>query len=157
MKIAIASTRAGLALKDELIAFLRGLGHEADDLGMKTGGDFVPYYESAARVAAGVSRGDYPRGIAVCGTGAGSAIVANKFRNVYCVQASSEYEGRRATVINNANVLALGEWITPPQHAKDIVKAWLNAQFGEGFESSWQEFLKNACAEVAKIEAKNFA
>src|SRR5512133_2218307 len=106
MKIAIASTTAGLALKDELITFLRGLEHEVDDMGMKAGGEFVPYYESAARVASAVSRGEYPRGIAVCGTGAGSAIVANKFRNVYCVQAGSEYEGRRATIINNANVLA---------------------------------------------------
>lgn len=157
MKIAIASTRAGLVLKDELVGFLRGLGHEVDDLGMKTGGDFVPYYESAARVAAAVSRGDYPRGIAVCGTGAGSSIVANKFRNVYCVQAGNEYEGRRATIINNANVLALGEWTTPPQHAKDIVKAWLDATFGEGFDAQWQEFLANACQEVRKIEAKNLA
>ena len=108
-------------------------------------------------MAAAVSGGSYPRGIAVCGTGAGSAIVANKFKNVYAVHASSEYEGRRATIINNANVLALGEWVTPPQHAKEIVKNWLEAKFGEGFEPEWQKFLANACEEVKKIEARNMA
>ncbi|MBN1489984.1 MAG: RpiB/LacA/LacB family sugar-phosphate isomerase [Phycisphaerae bacterium] len=157
MKMAIASTRAGLTLKDELIAFLTGLGHKVDDLGMKVGGEFVPYYESAARVAAAVSRGEYPRAIVVCGTGAGSAIVANKFKNVYAVHASSEYEGRRATMINNANILALGEWVTPPQHAKEIVKGWLDATFGEGFEPDWQGFLAKACEEVKTIEARNMA
>lgn len=157
MKLAIASTRAGLALKDELIGFLQGLGHEVDDLGMKKDGEFVPYYESAARVAAAVGCGEYQRGIAVCGTGAGSVIVANKFKNVYAVHASSEYEGRRATVINNANVLCLGEWVTPPQHAKEIVKGWLEAKFGEGFAPDWQMFLAGACEEVKKIEARNMA
>jgi ribose 5-phosphate isomerase B len=155
MKIAVASTRAGLALKDDLINFLQSLGHEVDDLGMKVGGEFVPYYESAARAAGAVSRGEYPRAVVVCGTGAGSAIVANKFRGVYAVHASSEYEGRRAAIINNANVLALGEWVTPPQHAREIVRGWLDATFAEGFEPDWQRFLADACEEVKKIEARN--
>jgi ribose 5-phosphate isomerase B len=157
MKMAIASTRAGLALKDDLIKYLEGLGHEVDDLGMKVGGEFVPYYESAARVAKAVSKGEYPRAIIVCGTGAGSAIVANKFKNVYAVHASSEYEGRRATIINNANVLALGEWVTPPQHAKEIVRNWLEAKFGEGFEPEWVKFLADGCERVKEIEAQNLA
>ena len=156
MKMAIASTRAGLALKDELLTFLKGLGHEVDDLGMKAGGEFVPYYESAARVAEAVSRGDYPRAVIVCGTGAGSAIVANKFKHVYAVQASSEYEARRAAIINGANVLTLGEWLTPPEHAKDIVDAWLGAEFGQGFAPDWQAFLRNGCEEIRKMEDRNF-
>ncbi len=155
MKMAIGSTRAGLTLKDELIKFLEGLGHEVDDLGMKVDGDFVPYYESAARVAKAVSEGKYARGIAICGTGAGSVIVANKFKNVYAVHASSEYEGRRATIINGANVLVLGEWVTPPQHSKEIVRNWLEATFGEGFEPEWVKFLADGCEQVKKIEAQN--
>jgi len=157
MKMAIASTRAGLALKDDLVNYLQDLGHEVDDLGMKAGGEFVPYYESAARVASAVSRGEYPRAVIVCGTGAGSAIVANKFKNVYAVHASSEYEGRRAAIINDANVLALGEWVTPPQHAREIVRNWLEAEFGEGFAPDWRKFLSDACEQVKRIEARNMA
>lgn len=155
MKIAIGSTRAGLALKDELIPYLHGLGHETEDLGMKKDGPFVPYYESAAAVAAAVSRGDCQQGIAICGTGAGSVIVANKFRNVYAVHATTEYEGVRARSINDANVLVLAEWLTPPNHAKEIVKAWMNAKPGDGFEPDWQEFLRKACDQVREIEDRN--
>jgi len=155
MNIAVGSTRAGLALKKEVIKVLEGLGHRVDDLGMQEGGPFVPYYEAAARVASAVSRGRYPRAVIICGTGAGSAIVANKFRNVYAVQASSEYEAARATIINNANVLTLGEWITPPQHAAEIVRAWLAAEFTQGFDPDWQEFLRGALDAVRTIEAEN--
>lgn len=155
MKIAIGSTKAGLTVKDELITFLEGLGYDVDDLGMKVAGPFVPYYESAAAVASAVSRGEYEKAIIVCGTGAGSAIIANKYKNVYAVHASSEYEGSRARIINDANVICLGEWITPPQHAKEIVKAWLDAEFGWGFEPQWQKFLRGGVEAVKKIEADN--
>ena len=155
MKIAIGSTKAGLTLKDELITFLGECGYEVDDLGMKKDGDFVPYYESAAAVASAVSRGEYPSAIIICGTGAGSVIIANKFKGVYAVHASSEYEGSRATIINDANVLCLGEWITPPQHGKEIVKAWLDAKFTEGFEPQWKDFLRGGVEAVKKIESEN--
>lgn len=155
MKLAIGSTKAGLTLKGEVIKFLEGLGHQVDDLGMKAGGPFVPYYESAAAVAGAVSRGEYPKAIIICGTGAGSVIVANKFKGVYAVHASSEYEAGRATIINQANVLCLGEWVTPPQHGLEMVRTWLESEFGQGFEPQWQEFLANGCEEVKKIEAEN--
>jgi len=155
MQIAIGSTTAGLALKADVIKCLEDLGHTVDDLGMKQDGEFVPYYESAASVARAVSSGKYEKAIIICGTGAGSVIVANKFMGVYAVHASSEYEAARAKIINNANVLCLGEWITPSQHAVELVKAWLNAEFAEGFEPEWKTFLANACEKVKEIESQN--
>ena len=156
MKIAIGSTKAGLTLKDEIIPMLQELGHEVDDLGMKKDGDFVPYYESAANVARAVSEDAYAKGIIVCGTGAGSVIVANKFKGVYAVHASSEYEASRAAIINDANVLCLGEWLTPPQHGKEIVTAWLDAEFGQGFKPEWQDFLRNGCEKIREMENESF-
>ena len=155
MKFAIGSTKAGLTLKKELIDFLTEQKFEVDDLGMKEGGEFVPYYESAARVAKAVSEGKYTKAIIICGTGAGSVIVANKFKGVYAVHASSEYEAGRAKIINDANVLVLAEWLTPPQHAKEMVKEWLGTEFGQGFAPEWVEFLRNGCEEVKKIESEN--
>ena len=155
MKIAIGSTRAGLTLKKEVVKCLEKLGYTVDDLGMKDGGEFVPYYESAANVARAVSNGEYEKAIIICGTGAGSVIVANKFRGVYAVHTSSEYEAGKAKIINDANILCLGEWITPPQHGIEMVKAWLNAEFGQGFEPKWQEFLRDACQKVKDIESQN--
>ena len=156
MKLAIGSTKAGLALKKEVVRFLEEQDHTADDLGMKEGGDFVPYYASSARVAKAVSEGRYEKAILICGTGAGSVIVANKFRGVYAVHAGNEYEARRAATINNANVLCLGEWTTPPQHAAEIVRAWLSATFTQGFDPDWQKFLRDACEKIQRLEAENF-
>ena len=155
MKLAIGSTKAGLTLKKYVIEFLEKTGYTVDDLGMKEGGEFVPYYESAAAVAKAVSDGKYEKAIIICGTGAGSVIVANKFKGVYAVHASSEFEASRATIINQANVLCLGEWMTPPQHGIEMVKAWLNSKPGEGFEPQWQEFLNNGVQQVKEIEDKN--
>ena len=155
MKMAIGSTKAGLTLKKEVINCLENLGHSVNDLGMREGGEFIPYYESAANVARSVSNGKYEKGIIICGTGAGSVIVANKFKGVYAVHASSEYEASRAKIINNANILCLGEWITPPQHGIEMVKAWLNAEFGQGFEPQWREFLRVGCQKVKDIESQN--
>lgn len=155
MKFAIGSTKAGLTLKEAVIEYLEKQGHAVDDLGMKRDGDFVPYYESAANVAKAVSDGKYEKAIIICGTGAGSVIVANKFKGVYAVYASNQFEASKAKIINDANVLCLGEWLTPNQHGIEIVKSWLGAQFGEGFEPQWVEFLRNGCDEVKKIEADN--
>ena len=154
MKFAIGCTRAGLILKKDVIAHLAKLGHDADDLGMKEGGEFMPYNVSAANVARAVSEAVYARGIIICGTGAGSAIVANKFKGVYAVHCTSTYEAKKASAVNNANVLVLAEWLTPGQHAAEIIDGWLSTSFGEGFDPEWQKFLQNCFDEVKRLEEK---
>lgn len=155
MKLAIGSTKAGLTLKKAVIEYLESQGHQLDDLGMKEDGEFVPYYDSAAAVSKAVSEGKYEKAIIICGTGAGSVIIANKFKGVFAVHASSEFEASRATIINQANVLCLGEWMTPPQHGIEMVKAWLAATPGEGFAPQWQEFLNNGVLRVKQIDQEN--
>lgn len=156
MKFAIGSTRAGLSLKKEVIAHLLKKGHTLDDLGMQEGGEFVPYHIAAANVAKAVSERKYEKAIIICGTGAGSAIMANKFPGVYAVHCTNAFEGKRASSVNNANVLVLAEWLTPHQHAVEIVDAWLDTAFGEGFEEDWQKFLKNCYEEIRAMEKENF-
>ncbi|MGL4369469.1 MAG: RpiB/LacA/LacB family sugar-phosphate isomerase, partial [Spirochaetota bacterium] len=85
LKIALGTTRAGLTLKKDIIAHLEKKGFEVDDLGMKEGGDFVPYQKAAAAVAKAVSQGKYEKAVIICGTGAGSVIVANKFPGIRAV------------------------------------------------------------------------
>lgn len=156
MKFAIGSTRAGLMLKKEVIAHLEKKGYTVDDLGMKEGGEFIPYHIAAANVAQAISAGKYEKGIIICGTGAGSTIVANKFPGVYAVHCTNTFEGKRASSVNNANVLVLAEWLTPFQHATEIIDAWLCTKFGEGFEEDWQKFLKNCYEEIRAMEKENF-
>ena len=156
MKFAIGTTKAGLTLKKDIIAYLQEKGHEVDDLGMQADGDFVPYHVAAANVARAISEGKYERGVIICGTGAGSAIVANKFKGVYAVHCSTGFEATRAMAVNNANVLVLAEWLTPGQHAVEIAELWLNASFGEGFAPEWQEFLGNCYKEIQEMEGEQF-
>jgi len=148
--IAIGCTRAGLTLKKALIEYLQNKGFEVDDLGMKEGGDFVPYNRAAAAVAEGISKGRYQRGIIICGTGAGSVITAARFKGVYPVHAFDCYTADRAKAVNNCNALVLGEWITHPNVAYGIVDAWMNAKFGDGSTPEWADFLANCIKEIDK-------
>ncbi len=156
MKIAIGSTKAGLALKKDVIAHLEKKGHALADVGMRDGGEFVPYHMSAANVAKEVADGKCDKGIAICGTGAGSAIVANKFKGVYAVHCTNSFEAKRASAVNNANVLVLAEWLTPAQHAIEIIDDWLATQFGHGFEPEWQKFLSICVEDIKKLEEESF-
>jgi ribose 5-phosphate isomerase B len=156
MTFAIGTTRAGLTLKKDIAAYLKGKGHDVDDVGMQDDGEFVPYHVAAANVARAVSEGRCERGVIICGTGAGSAIVANKFKGVYAVHCSNGFEAKRAMAVNNANVLVLAEWLTPGPHAVEIADIWLNTAFGEGFAPDWQAFLETCYKEIQGLEAELF-
>lgn len=155
-KIIIGCTRAGLTLKKELITYLENKGFQVDDVGMKEDGEFVPYHKSAAAVARGISEKKYERGIAICGTGAGSVITAAKFKGVFPVHVTNTFMAEKAAAINNCNLLVFGEWLTPPQHAFQMVDAWLNTEFTAGNTDDWKIFLKNCVKEIREIEDDQF-
>ena len=155
-KIIIGSTRAGLTLKKELIAHLESKGFQVDDVGMKADGDFVPYHKAAAAVARGISEKRYDKGIIICGTGAGSVIVAAKFCGVYPVHATNTYMAQQAKAVNNCNVLVFGEWLTPAKHACLMLDAWLEAEFTEGVTDDWKLFLSNCVKEIGEMEDEHF-
>ena len=83
------------------------------------------------------------------------AIVANKHRGIYAVVADSLFAAERGKIINNANVLTLGGWITAPFLGIEIVDAWLAVAFTEKMEFK-KDFLTQAFTGVQKIEAENF-
>ena len=155
-KIIIGSTRAGLTLKKDLIEHLESKGFQVDDVGMKADGDFVPYHIAAAAVASDVSDKKYDRGIIICGTGAGSVIVAAKFKGVYPVHVTNTFMAQQAKAVNNCNVLVFGEWLTPAKHACLMLDAWLDAEFTEGVAPDWKLFLSNCVQEIGDLENELF-
>ena len=155
-KIIIGSTRAGLTLKKDLIAHLEGKGFQVDDVGMKVDGEFVPYHKAAAAVAAGVSEKKYSRGVIICGTGAGSVIVAAKYKGVYPVHVMNTFMAQQAKAVNNCNVLVFGEWLSPAKHACLMLDAWLAAAFTEGVDPDWKIFLANCVKEIGDLENELF-
>lgn len=155
MKIAIASDLSGFPLKQEIKKHLLEKGIEVLDFGINDAEHPQPYFIQAPKVAKSIQNKEADRGILVCGTGQGMAIVANKFKGIYACVVDDIFSGERSKIINNANVITMGGWITAPFHACEIVDAWLAMQFTQKMEFK-HDFLANAFANVQKIEEENF-
>ena len=155
MKIAIVSDLSGFPLKEALVKHLREKNHEVIDFGIPSDAEPSPYFIQAPKVARAMQKGEAERGIMVCGTGQGMAIVANKFKGVYACVVDDIFSGERAKIINNANVISLGGWITAPFFGCEIVDAWLSMAFTQKMEAR-KDFLANAFEEVQKLEEENF-
>ena len=128
--IAIASDHTGIALRQAIVAFLRGRGLAVNDLGTDST-EPVDYPDVAASVARIVAHNEADAGIVIDGAGIGSAIAANKVHGIRAVMATSELIARYSREHNGANVLTLGSSLLTPDEAKAIVTAWLGAAMRE--------------------------
>ena len=131
MKIAVGADHAGFPLKKEVVEWVRELGHEVLDCGTNSA-DSVDYSDFARAVGEAVLAGNADLGVLVCGTGQGVAMAANKMRGVRCALCNDPYSARLTREHNNANVLALGARVTPPERALDIVRTFLKTAFEGG-------------------------
>lgn len=137
MKIAIGSDHGGFCLKEEIKAYFAEeagtliVDAEIVDLGTYSE-ESVDYPDFGAKVARGVANGEFDFGIVICGTGIGISIAANKVPGVRAALCHEPFSARMAREHNNANVLALGERVTGPGLAREIVAAFFSAQFAGG-------------------------
>ncbi|MGE3725838.1 MAG: ribose 5-phosphate isomerase B [Candidatus Sericytochromatia bacterium] len=131
MKLVLGSDHAGFLLKQHLITYLQGLGHETVDVGAFSL-NAVDYPDSAARVGEKLHNGQAERGIVVCGSGIGISIAANKMPGIRAALCNEPVSARLSREHNDANVLALGERLTTPMMAEEIVKVWLETPFAGG-------------------------
>ena len=128
--VAIASDHTAVAMRKELVTFLRGRGLAVDDLGTD-GPEPVDYPDMAALVARAVARGEADAGIVLDGAGIGSAIAANKVSGVRAVMAMNETIARYSREHNGANVLALGATLVTQDEARAIVTTWIGTAMRE--------------------------
>jgi ribose 5-phosphate isomerase B len=131
MRIALGADHAGYETKEAVRRLLDDLAIPYDDFGTFSTAS-VDYPDFAARVAQAVSSGACDRGILVCGTGIGMAIAANKFSGIRAAPVVDLVSARLSRQHNDANVLALGARVTPPDVALDIVKTFLDTPFEGG-------------------------
>ena len=156
MNVAIGCDPYGFELKEAVKRHLIDRGMVVVDLGTRAADEDRAYYEVAADVASRVSQGEVDRGVLVCGTGMGMAIIANKFPGVYAAVCENSVAAERARSINNSNVLTLGGFVTPPAAARDIVNVWLQTEFASGWEPGIQEFLSRSMGRIRFIEDQVF-
>lgn len=152
MKIAIVSDLSGFPLKEAIVEHLAKRDDiEVTDFGIEDTDHPKPYFEQAPKVAKAIQNGEAEKGIMICGTGQGMAIVANKHKGVYACVVDSIFSGERAKIINNANAITMGGWITAPFLGIQIVDAWLSMAFAQKMEFK-KDFLTNAFNNVQQLE-----
>jgi ribose 5-phosphate isomerase B len=131
MKIVIGNDHSGYRIKCEMKDYLASKGYEVLDVGTDSEASCdYPVYGKA--VAETVASGKADRGIAICGTGAGIGIAANKVRGIRAVICSEPYTAKLARQHNDANVLCFGARVVGSELAKMIVDEFLDATFEGG-------------------------
>ncbi|HEV8319022.1 MAG TPA: RpiB/LacA/LacB family sugar-phosphate isomerase [Vicinamibacterales bacterium] len=128
--VAVAADHTGVQLKAAIRQHLRGRGLAVHDLGTDRS-DPVDYPDMAASVARQVSRGEADAGIVIDGAGLGSAIAANKIRDVRAAMCLNQTLARYARQHNGANVLALGSTLLTVEEALQIVDTFLDTPMRE--------------------------
>jgi ribose 5-phosphate isomerase B len=127
MRIALGSDHAGYDLKTVLKSSLIAWGYDVADLGTDSAHEPVDYPDFGAAVGRAVVNGDADLGVAVCGSGNGIAMAANKVSGVRAAVVHDATTGRLAREHNDANVLCLGGRVTGSLVAIDALAGWLNA------------------------------
>lgn len=143
MRIVIGSDQFGYPLKEDLKRYLVELGHEPVDVGCASADEVIDYPDVAVEAAQRIASGEFERGLLVCGTGAGMAIVANKVAGVRAVCAHDPYSAERARKSNNAQVITMGAQIVGLALGRQLLDHWLASEFAGG----------RSAAKVEKIEA----
>lgn len=133
MKVAIACEASSFLLKEAVKKHIIRLGYEVEDVGQQTEDENVLYYEAAGKLAEEIRSGRCERGIVICGTGAGVSMIANKYKGVYCVACESVFTAEKISLINNANVLAMGARVVSWDMGCEMAEKFLAGHWCEGF------------------------
>ena len=128
MKIGIANDHAAVEMKNEVIAYLESKGYEVVNYGTDTH-DSCNYPEFGEKIGRAVVSGEVDKGIAICGSGLGISLAANKVKGVRASLCSEPYTAKMSREHNDANVLAFGARVIGIEMAKMIIDTWLGTEF----------------------------
>jgi ribose 5-phosphate isomerase B len=151
VRVVIGADHGGFALKSELVPWLKAQGYEVLDLGAaryEAGDDYPDFAEAVAK---SVASGQAQRGIIICGSGVGACIAANKIKGVRAGLCHDTYSAHQGVEHDDMNVLCLGARIIGGELAKEIVAAFLKAEFSQ------EERFSRRLQKVLAIEARNLA
>jgi len=131
MRVGIAADHGGFGLKEELVAQLRDAGHETIDFGaheLKSDDDYPDYVTPLARA---VASGQVTRGIAICGSGVGASVCANKIPGVRASLIHAHFSARQGVEDDHMNILCMGGRTVGPAVAWDLVQTFLAAKHSQ--------------------------
>lgn len=140
MRIVIASDHGGFPLKPLIKQVVLGAGHDVLDVGTDCL-ESVDYPDFAEKAGLAIQRGEAERGIIICGSGVGACIAANKMQGIYAGLCHDTYTAHQGVEHDNMNVLCIGARVIGPELAREVVQAFLMAQFlgEERFQRRFQK------------------
>jgi ribose 5-phosphate isomerase B len=132
MKIGIAADHGGFELKQIIHEFLLSLRYEVVDFGAHEKNDLDDYPDLIIPLAKAVAQKEVERGIAICGSGVGAAIVANKITGVRASLINDHFSAHQGVEDDDMNLLCMGGRITGMAVAKELAQVFLEAKFSGG-------------------------
>jgi ribose 5-phosphate isomerase B len=131
MRVGVAADHGGFALKEDMAARLRREGHDVVDFGAKSLVSTDDYPDFVTPLATAVAAGTVERGVAVCGSGVGAAVCANKVPGVRACMIEDHFSARQGVEDDHMNVLCLGGRVVGPEVAWELVATFLAARFSQ--------------------------
>ena len=131
MRIGIATDHGGFSLKEQLLSQLREAGHEVVDFGADHLSKDDDYPDYVLPLAQAVAAGKVDRGVAICGSGVGASVCANKIRGIRAALIHDHFSARQGVEDDHMNILCMGGRTVGPAVAWDLVQTFLAAQFSQ--------------------------
>jgi RpiB/LacA/LacB family sugar-phosphate isomerase len=128
MRIVLGADHAGFELKQNLVAFVRDLGHEVLDVGTNST-QAVDYPDFAEKVGLALRGNQADRGILICGSGVGASVAANKMFGIRAAVCHDTYSAHQGVEHDQMNVLVLGSRVIGTELARELAKTFLGANF----------------------------
>jgi ribose 5-phosphate isomerase B len=131
MRIGIATDHGGFGLKEELLTHLRAAGHEVVDFGAHRLNPSDDYPDFVIPLARAVVAGEVERGVAICGSGVGAAVCANKVAGIRAAIIHDHFSARQGVEDDHLNIICMGGRTVGPAVAWDLVQTFLAAEFSQ--------------------------
>src|SRR5215813_599095 len=131
MRVGWATDHGGFELKEELAGLIRAAGHEVVDFGAHSLTPDDDYPDFVVPLARAVAAGTVERGVAICGSGVGASVCANKVQGVRAGLISDHFSARQGVEDDHMNIICLGARTLGPFLAWDLVEAFLAAEFSQ--------------------------
>jgi ribose 5-phosphate isomerase B len=149
MRIGVATNHGGFVLKEELVAQLRAAGHEVVDFGANRLSPDDDYPDFVIPLGRAVAAGQVERGVAICGSGVGASVCANKIAGVRAALIHDHFSARQGVEDDHMNVICMGGRTVGPAVALDLVQTFLVAEFSQA-ERHLRRLGKVASLEAAR-------
>jgi ribose 5-phosphate isomerase B len=129
MKLGLAADHGGFSLKEEVKAWLISSGHDVKDFGAHQYDQFDDYPDVVVPLAQAVAAGEVKYGIAICGSGVGASIAANKISGARAALIHDSFSAHQGVEDDDMNMICLGGRVIGIKIAEELISAFLNARF----------------------------